>query len=251
MVPGGENQTVNNRLVMANYDAPALMYDSGVLYDEANPPQSVKKRMAKTKLNLKGLSDVQVIQQCTNIKTAMTGNANFATPTPSLTAFGTLITTAQTDLTASDNAATASKQATATKDTAIAALLAAAAQLATYVELTANGDETKIMSAGMQVRASSSAATTPNQVMNLSITSGDSAGELDLQWDPIPGAKSYEVQLSPDPVTATSWSGQPSPTKSKTAIFGLTSGARMWARVRAVNPAGQGAWSDVATKIVP
>jgi len=40
-------------------------------------------------------------------------------------------------------------------------------------------------------------------------------------------------------------------TKSKTAVTELTSGARMWARVRAVNAAGQGAWSDVATKIVP
>ncbi len=86
---------------------------------------------------------------------------------------------------------------------------------------------------------------------NLSITAGDNAGELDLQWDPVAGAKTYEVQISPDPVTATSWVSQPSVTRSKTVILGLTSGARMWARVRAVNAAGQGAWSDVATKIVP
>ena len=103
----------------------------------------------------------------------------------------------------------------------------------------------------MQVRAAASAATTPDQVMNLAITSGDSAGELDLQWDPIPGTKSYEIQTSPDPMTAASWTGQPPVTKSKTAIFGLTSGARVWVRLRAVNAAGQGAWSDPATKIVP
>jgi outer membrane protein assembly factor BamB len=88
-------------------------------------------------------------------------------------------------------------------------------------------------------------------VANLAITSGDSAGELDLQWDPIPGAKTYEIQTSPDPMTSTSWTSQPSVTKSKTVILGLTSGARVWARVRAVNAAGQGAWSDPATKIVP
>jgi len=207
--------------------------------------------MAKTKLNLNGLSDVQIIQQCGNIKTAMTGNANFTTPIPTLTALGTLITTAQTALTASDNAQTAAKQAVADKDTAIAALLAAAAQLALYVDLTAAGDESKILSAGMQVRAAATAATTPNQVMNLNLTAGDNAGELDLQWDFIPGAKTYEIQTSPDPVTATSWTSQPSVTKSKAAVFALTSGARMWVRVRAVNAAGQGAWSDVATKIVP
>ena len=175
----------------------------------------------------------------------------YRTCIPSLATLGTLITTAQTKLTAAENAQTAAKLATADKDTAIAALLAAAAQLATYVELTANGDESKILSAGMQVRAASSAATTPTQVMNLNVTAGDNAGELDLQWDFIPGTKSYEIQTSLDPITTTSWVSQPSVTKSKTAVFGLTSGAKMWARVRAVNPAGQGAWSDVTTKIVP
>ena len=40
-------------------------------------------------------------------------------------------------------------------------------------------------------------------------------------------------------------------TNIKTAMTGLTSGAKMWARVRAVASAGQGAWSDPAVKIVP
>ena len=34
-------------------------------------------------------------------------------------------------------------------------------------------------------------------------------------------------------------------------VTGLTSGAKIWARVRATNPAGQGPWSQLATKIVP
>jgi hypothetical protein len=207
--------------------------------------------MAKVKLNLNGLPDAQIIQQCTDIKTALTGNASFATPTPTLTAFGTLITTAQTKLSASDNAQTTAKQTTADKDTAIAALLAAVSQLATYVDLTAAGDEGKIRSAGMDVRSARTAATTPAQVMNLSITTGDNPGELDLQWDPAPGTKTYEVQTSPDPVTANSWAGQGSVTKSKSVVTGLTSGAKIWARVRATNPAGQGPWSQLATKIVP
>jgi hypothetical protein len=75
-------------------------------------------------------------------------------------------------------------------------------------------------------------------VRNLSITAGDNAGELDLQWDPAAGAKSYEVQVSPDPITATNWTSEPSVTKSRTAISGLMSGAKMWARVRAIGPGG-------------
>jgi hypothetical protein len=236
---------------MANYDTPTVFYDSGVLYDTPDLPEPPKKRMAKVKLNIKSLPDAQIIQQCTNIKTAMTGNANFTTPVPALAAFTTLINTAQTKLTASENAQTAAKQATADKDTAIVALLAAATQLATYVDLTANGDEAKILSAGMQVRATATPSTPPATVMDLFITAGDSAGEVDLQWDPVNSAKSYEVQTSPEPMTASSWSPQATVTKSRTAVTGLTSGQRVWARVRAVNPAGLGPWSDPATKIVP
>ena len=207
--------------------------------------------MAKVKLNITGLPDAQIIQQCTDIKTALTGNATFATPIPTLTAFGTLITTAQTKLAASDNAGVISKQATADKDGAMAALLAGASQLATYVDLTAAGDEAKIRSAGMDVRLPRTAANVPGQVMNLAITAGDNPGELDLQWDPLAGAKTYEVQTSPDPVTSSSWVPQLSVTKSKAAVTGLTSGAKIWARVRATNPAGQGPWSYAITKIVP
>ncbi len=134
---------------------------------------------------------------------------------------------------------------------AIAALLAAASQLATYVDLTAAGDESKIMSAGMDTRAQRTPSATPNQVANLSVTGGDNAGELDLHWDPASSAKSYEVHMSPDPVTNSSWSSQPSVTKSKTVVNGMASGTRAWARVRAINSAGQGAWSSPISKVVP
>lgn len=236
---------------MAFYDTPGLTYDSGVLYDDVIAPTTKGKKMAKVKLDFRNLPDSEIIQQCTNIKTALTGNATFATPTPTLTAFGTLLTTAQAKLTVSDNAQVASKQATSDKDAAIAALLAAASQLATYVDLTAAGDETKIMSAGMNVRAQRTPSATPSQVANLSVTAGDSSGELDLQWDPASSAKSYEVHVSPDPVTNASWNSQPSVTKSKTVVNGMASGTRVWTRVRAINSAGQGAWSSPISKIVP
>lgn len=207
--------------------------------------------MAKVKLSLSGMADADILQLATNIKTAMTGNAAFTTPVPTLTALGTLITTAQSGVTAALAGQVTAKALTATKDTAIAALKTGMTQLATYVELTAAGNEATVLSSGMNVQAAKSPAGVPAQVVDLSITSGDNNGELDLQWDPVSGAKSYEVQLSPDPMTSTSFVSQPSVTKSKSVITGLTSGSKMWARVRAVASAGQGAWSDPAVKIVP
>jgi hypothetical protein len=71
-----------------------------------------------------------------------------------------------------------------------------------------------------------------------------------LGWDPMPNAASFEVQTTPDPVTGT-WTNHPSVTKSKTSVSSFTSGAKVYSRVRAVNPAGTGAWSSEVAKIAP
>ncbi len=207
--------------------------------------------MAKVKLNLDRLSITDLIQRGNDIKTAMTGNASFTTPIPTLASIGTQITALTTANNIYESGLLTQKTNITNRDNAAATLIASLTQLGGYVEAASAGDEAKIQSAGMGVRAGRTPATVPDPVANLSITAGDNAGELDLQWDPANGAKTYEVQLSPDPVTGTSWVAQPSVTKSKAIILGLTSGARMWARVRAVGPGGIGAWSDVATKIVP
>ncbi len=74
---------------MARYDTPSLFYDSGVRYDEAEPaPQPKKIKMAKVKLSLGNLSAEDLVAFANTVKTAMTGNANFITPNPTLTAFG-------------------------------------------------------------------------------------------------------------------------------------------------------------------
>lgn len=234
---------------MAFYDS-GVTYDSGLLYDEA-ASQPVKKHMAKIKSNIRGLSDLQTIQQCNTIKTALTGNANFTTPTPTLASLATLITTAQTKVTAAESAQNAAKQATTDKDTAMDALRAAAGQLASYVDLTANGDESKILSSGFSVRATAAPASVPGPVMNVFITAGDSAGELDIQWDPNFDANRYEIQVCADSAFGAGVTSLASTTKSKTVANGLASGTRMWTRVRGLNAAGVGAWSDPATKIVP
>jgi hypothetical protein len=237
---------------MPTYDTPGLTYDSGVFYDDGFVPPIERKRMAKVKLNLDRLSDEQLIQRAKDIKTALTGNANFTTPTPALAAVGTLITTAETKLGSSNAAQQAAKQATTEKNVAMDALRFALNDWGTYVQLTSGGVPEKIQSAGMDIKAPSVPKTIPSMVQNLFITAGDAAGELDVQWDPELSANNFDLELSPDPVTATSWvRHQPTPTKSQATATGLTSGSRMWARVRAVNSAGHGAWSDPATKIVP
>ncbi len=240
---------------MASYDSPGLTYDSGVLYDDLVPPQPIR-RMAKIKikLNLDARSDADLLTFAQTHVTAITGNASFTTPLPAATAFTTTLTAYQTALGNFNTAQAAAKQATQVKDTARLVLESALSQRGNYVELTAASaaDPVAVIeSAGFSARSAASASQVPDTVGNLSITAGDNAGELDFHWDPASGASSYEVHVSPDPVTATSWAPQKGVTKSKAAVSSLTSGTKMWARVRAIGPGGTGAWSDMATKIVP
>ena len=63
---------------------------------------------------------------------------------------------------------------------------------------------------------------------------------------------SYEIQTSVDPVTATSWAFKQTATKSSATPAGLTSGTKIWVRVRAIGAGNTpGPWSDPATKVVP
>jgi hypothetical protein len=237
---------------MGNYDTPGVFYDSGVFYDTILPvPQPTRKKMAKIKLSLNKLSITELLQKANNIKTALTGNASFATPIPALTVLTTAITALGTANNTYESGQVVQKQNLTNRDSAADGLIAVLTQLASYVEAQSGGDPAKIQSAGMDVRATASPSTIPTQVANLFVTAADNDGELDAQWDRADGAKSYEIQSSVDPITPTSWVSRASVTRSRVTLNSFTSGQRIWVRVRAVGAAGQGAWSDPAVKTVP
>ena len=83
------------------------------------------------------------------------------------------------------------------------------------------------------------------------VTAGDLDGEIDVQHDPVSGAKTYEVQLTTVDPVAGPWVTKCTPTTSRCSIQNLTSGQRVWVRSRALGVNGPGNWSDPATKIVP
>jgi hypothetical protein len=207
--------------------------------------------MAKVKLSLQTLNPDEVVSLANTIKTAMTGNANFATPNPTLVALGTLITTATTKINAYNSAKAAAETALADRDAAVDALCAGLTQEGAYVENVSGGDKTKIESAGMAVR-SDGAPISLTQVLELVVSPDDNEGALAGRWRAVKGAKAYEIQVSVDPVTSTSWTYKMTAAKSNGIIAGLTSGAKMWVRVRAIGADnGSGPWSDPAVKTVP
>ena len=80
---------------------------------------------------------------------------------------------------------------------------------------------------------------------------GDSPGEIDLNWNAVSGAKSYEIHTATDPNTPSSWAFKDNSTKSKATLNGLTSASRIWVRVRAIGTNDKGGWSDPAETVVP
>lgn len=239
---------------MANYDSPGIFYDDpAVFYDVVSSPEYPDTRMSKVRMSLDGLTPDELVSLANQIKTAITGNANYTTPNPTLASIGTLITTATTKVAAQKAAVQSAKQATEDRDVTLAALAAALISLASYVQNTSGGNAVIIQSAGMSVKAAASPIGALGQVQNLNVTVGDDDGELELTWDPIRGAKSYQVQVSADPITGNSWHDASPVSKSKKTLTGLTSGARTWVRARAIAPKEEnnGGWSDPAVKTVP
>lgn len=207
--------------------------------------------MAQIKLNFSRLSIPEKVARARQIAAAMTGNVNFPTPTPALD----LITDAADALEQAAAATQAARQNAKAKTTfqngredALDKLIAKAVG---YVTAVAGGAELIIQSAAMDVRATPGTGTIPSQPQGLSATASDSDGAMDLSWDPVSEAASYAIEKSPDPPTASSWTHAGVSTRSTFTVTGLQSGARLWFRVAAVNAAGQGAWSDPATKTVP
>jgi hypothetical protein len=208
--------------------------------------------MAKVKLGLRDLSPDEKVDLANTIKTAMTGNANFPTPNPPLATIGTLTTTAQTKIALCNTTRALLDTQLSDRDVALTALSNGLTQEADYVQNASGGDKVKIESAGMSVRDDAAPIGTPTQVLNLVLTEGDFEGTLDVAWDKVRGASSYEIQISVDPITPTSWAFKQSASKSSATIQGLTSGAKLWVRVRAIGAGNTpGPWSDPATKVVP
>ena len=241
--------------IVADYDSPTSTYDSGLTYDATPLPKPFKRmQKIKVKLELNSKSDADLLTYAQAHETAMTGNANFTTPLPAVTAFTPVRATYATARGAFNTAQAAAKLATQNKDTARAALESVLTQRGNYVELMAAdaADPVAVIeSAGFSPRSPKTPAGVPDQVANLAVTAGDHDGELNGQWDPIAGAKTYEVQTSADPFTAMSWFKPKSVTKSMAVLTGFTSGARIWVRVRAIGSGGEGNYSSEISKIVP
>lgn len=204
--------------------------------------------MATVKLALAELSIEEKTQLANNIASALTGNAAFTTPNPTL---ATLQATAASLTSAATKVADIRKQseiATIEQDDAEDLLDSVLTQLGSYVENTSGGDEAKILSTGMGVKAAAASVGILPAPGPVAANTGDAPNEVDLSWPRLNGSKSFVVQYATDPnATDGDWKFGTTSTKSSCTIGNLTPGARFWFRVAAVGSAGQSPWSSPVT----
>jgi hypothetical protein len=134
-------------------------------------------------------NDAQLDQDTETIIASMTGNANFPTPSPTLT----VITTALSAFTvALADAANGGVEKTEIKNAKRAELVSLLRQLSSYVFATANGDMTKLLSSGFPAQRTTRSPIGPLPAPTTPFLSrGSVTGSLSASTPPINGASIY------------------------------------------------------------
>lgn len=149
-------------------------------------------------LNFRRLSDANLEIKAQAISAAMTGNANFPTPTPDLAAFNTMIQAYSDALSA---AKTRDKVKVSIKKDRRAELVALLIQLANYVSFTAAGDRSILMSSGFDLGRDSANPQPLQKPQNFKVSFGENSGELITSLSSVAGARTYIHQITPAPAT--------------------------------------------------
>lgn len=205
--------------------------------------------MAEAELNVDELAVPALLATAAGIASALEGNANFPSPDPPPEELDRLAADlAEADRIYSEHRQRA-VQAKATRDEIAERLRRALTEEVAYVQEASGGEIAKILSANLHVEevAGFWPFNTIGQVEELTASSGDQPGEIDLAWDAVPGASGYEVEASTDPLGEV-WEQSGATAQSKITIEQLDSHTRYRFRVRAIGERGAGDWSETVMK---
>lgn len=200
---------------------------------------------AKVSLKLAHLTANEVYSLGVNIVQKMESNAEFPSPLPELLQ----VSEALNDLnTAIVSALDGSKINRALLQERLKICRIMLTQLGHYVDYTANGSESIIFSAGMEVKKNPIITTPPVKPLNLSVERGTVANNYFLYWDRVPLSKCYVVYKSTDPnLSDENWIQHAICFKGKLSIDLSSSTQRHWFKVQALNGIGNSPYSDPAT----
>jgi hypothetical protein len=185
-----------------------------------------------------------VITYAQGIVKAMTGNASFPAPTPTLAVISTAISDLQTAETA---AMSRVKGAVAVRNDKRAALVKLLKQLKAYVQTVADANVDSggaiIQSAALGVKK-----TPARKPRVFGAATGAVSGTAKLVAASAGPRAAYEWEYSLD--GGKTWQQAPSTMQARTTVSGLTPGATVQFRYRPLTKVGEGNWSQPVSLVV-
>jgi len=192
-------------------------------------------------------TDAGIIAKSGVIESHMTGNLHFETPVPSL---AVLHSARILFIEAHRKSINGSKVDTSIKNTLRSELENILVQLAQYVQTTSQGVESKILSAGFDVRKKPEPIGPLEQATGLIIRYGNNSGEVTMECNVIKKARIYYFEYTEAPLTPNSrWQSKIS-SKHKIKLSGLTSEVHYVFRVAGMNTDPACNWSEPVRKLV-
>src|SRR3954463_4676608 len=147
--------------------------------------------ICKVSLAFARLSDSELDNFAHGVFNAMTGNAAFASPPVTLASLQTATNDFTDKVAASDAGGLA---ATAAKNNSRQTLLGILRQLAAYVQMSCNNEETTLLSSGFQMPKQGGPLGPLEQPQGLTLKNGF-AGQLVATIEPVPRANMYEGRI--------------------------------------------------------
>ncbi len=209
--------------------------------------------MAEIEFHLDAFTIQELLATASGIVTALTENEHFPQPNPPTADLDRL----RRELSAAEEEhrrqRTAAAAAKLKRDICAEELRRALALEAEYVQEASGGSIAKILSANLHVEEQTSYWPFGHlgQVEDVSASSGDQPGEIDLDWEPVAGASGYEVEIAYDLLGEGPWEQIGATIQSRLTINHLSNKTRYWFRVRAVGERGAGEWSEALMKFAP
>ena len=202
--------------------------------------------MKKATSTFSKLSDGNLESKTHEILLLMTGNANFPTPTPALVDITAAATAYSTSLA---KAGTGNRIDVADKNAKRETLVGLLRSLCTYVNLTANGDATMILSSGFSISKDRQPVvlTRPE---NIRVENGVASGSLLVSVKAVKGAYAYFHEYTTDATMAPGSWVSTTGTTSKIQFSNLQPGTVYYCRVGAVGTNNQLLYSDPVSRMV-
>ena len=209
--------------------------------------------MAEAELDIPKLTVPELLAIAAGMASALEGNPHFPTPNPSPDELTKIVAELGEAEEAYRQERQRANKAQAVRDSIAQTLRDALAREVEYVQEASDGDMAKILSANLHVQEETHLWPfgSAGDVDELSASAGDQPGEIDLAWDPVPGASGYEVEIAYDFTGEGPWEQSGATTQSKITIQNLDNRTRYWFRVRAVNERGAGDWNAPVMKFAP